>query len=117
MQGMPAEVTDGFIIAAILQSDAAVHAVQRELKLAYPNLIIPSDTIRQVLRDKVMRPDILDDAQIKTAYALLAQVNALSADTRRARKTGMLPPLPVHEPDEHVNDTLWHDKTQAGGGG
>ena len=118
MQGMPSEVADGFLIAAILESDAAVHAVQRELKLVYPELVIPSETIRQVLRSKVLRPDMLDDEQLKAAYALLASVNALSAEKRRIRQTGMLPPLPVpHDADEHVNDTLWHDKTQAGGGG
>ena len=117
MEPMHSEVKDGFLIAAIIESDAAVHAIQRELKLVYPGLVIPSQKIREILRDSVLRPEILDDDHIKAAYALLAQVNAMSAEKRRTRGTGTLPPLPGSDAEEQVTETLWNDKTQAGGGG
>ncbi len=117
MQYLPSEVTDGYLIAAILQSDAAVRAIRRELNQVYPNLLITSEAIRAVLRDKIMRQEVLDSEHLQAAYAMLKQVNALSAEKRRTRSTGMLPPLPANEEDERLQDALWHDKTQATGGG
>jgi hypothetical protein len=115
MEYLPSEITDGYLIAAILQSDAAVRAVRRELNQVFPNLLITSEAIRNVLRERIMRQEVLDSQHLQAAYATLKQVNALSAEKRRTRSTGTLPQVPSNEDDE--KDALWHDKTQAGGGG
>jgi hypothetical protein len=117
MEYLPSEITDGYLIAAILQSDAAVRAVRRELNQVYPHLLITSEAIRTVLRDKLMRQDVLDSEHIKASYAMLKAVNAISAEKRRTRTTGTLPVVSSNDEDEHVHDALWHDKTQATGGG
>ena len=117
MEHLPSEITDGYLIAAILQSDAAVRAVRRELNQVYPNLLISSESIRTVLREKLLHKEMLDSEHLKAAYGVLKQVNAVSAEKRRTRSTGSLTPVPSNEDDEHVRDTLWHDKTQASGGG
>jgi len=64
-----------------------------------------------------MRQEVLDSEHLTAAYAMLKQVNAISAEKRRTRSTGTLPAVPANDEDEHVQDALWHDKTQASGGG
>ena len=117
MEYLPSEVTDGYLIAAILQSDDTVRAIRRELNQVYPNLLITSEAIRAVLRDQIIRQDVLTSEQLKAAHARLKEVSAAAAEKRRTRSTGTLPAVPVAEEDEHVRDALWHDKTQATGGG
>jgi hypothetical protein len=117
MEHLPSEITDGYLIAAILQSDAAVRAIRRELNQVYPNLLISSEAIRSVLREMILRQEVLDSEHLKTAYLMLKQVNALSSEKRRTRTTVQLPQVSSNDEDEHVRDTLWHDKTQAIGGG
>src|SRR6185295_10767409 len=97
MEYLPSEVTDGYLIAAILQSDAAIRAVRRELNLVYPDLLITSEAIRRVMRERIMRQEVLDSEHIQGAYATLKQVNAISADKRRTRSTGTLPALPSND--------------------
>jgi hypothetical protein len=116
MEHLPSEVTDGYLIAAILQSDAAVRAIQRELKLVYPGLTISSSTIRDVLCNAVLCHDLLEDERVKSARAQLDQINALSADKRRTRATGVFSALPS-DAEEHWLDTLSHDMKYATGGG
>ncbi len=116
MQPLPSDITDGYLIAAILQSDAAIRAIWRELNQVHPHLLISSEAIRTILREKILCDDVLDSKRLEAAYTTLKQVNALSAEKRRTR-TGPLPTLPSNDDDEHVHETLWHDKTQAGGGG
>ena len=116
MEHLPSEVTDGFLIAAILQSDAAVRAIQRELKLVYPGLTVSSMTIRDVLRNAVLCHDLMNDERVQSARAQLDQINALSAEVRRTRATGVFPALPS-DAEEHWFDTLSHDMKYATGGG
>jgi hypothetical protein len=116
MEHIPSEVTDGFLIAAILQSDAAVRAIQRELKLVYPGLTVSSMTIRDVLRNAVLCHDLLNDERVQSARALLEEINALSAEVRRTRATGVFQAV-SSDAEEHWLETLSHDMKYATGGG
>ncbi len=116
MEQTPSEISDGFVIAAILQSDAAVRAIQRELKTLYPGMVISSSTIRNVLHNAVLCQDLLADERIKSAQQQVAEVKALSADQRRTRATGVFAAAAA-EGEEHWRDVLWYDMTHAAGGG
>ncbi len=116
MEQPPSEISDGFVIAAILQSDAAVRAIQRELKALYPGMVITSSMIRHVLHNAVLCQDLLADERIKSAQQQVAEVDALPADKRRARATGVFAAA-ASEGEETWRDTLWYDMTHAAGGG
>ncbi len=117
MEQSSSEISDGFVIAAILQSDAAVRAIQRELKTLYPGRVFTSAMIRDILHNAVLCPDLLADERIKSAQQQVAEVNALSADKRRTRATGVFAAVAAAEGEEHWRDTLWYDMTHAAGGG
>ncbi len=116
MEQTPSDLSDGFVIAAILQSDAAVRAIQRELKALYPGTVISSTMIRNVLRNAVLCQDLLADERIKSAQQQVAEVKALSADKRRTRATGVYTAVAA-EGEEHLRDTLWYDMTHHASGG
>ncbi len=117
MEQTPSEISDGFVIAAILQSDAAVRAIQRELKSLYPGMVITSSMIRDVLHNAVLCQDLLADERIKSAQQAVDAVKALPADKRRTRATGVFDAIAASEGEEHWRDTLWYDMTHAAGGG
>ncbi len=117
MEQQPSDISDGFVIAAILQSDATVRAIQRELKTLYPGRVISSATIRQVLHNAVLCQDLLADERIQSALQQVADVKALSADKRRTRATGVFSAVAASEGEETWRETLWYDMTHAAGGG
>ena len=117
MEQTPSEISDGFVIAAILQSDAAVRAIQRELKTLYPGMVISSSMIRSVLHNAVLCQDLLGDERIKSAQEQVAEMNALSPNQRRTRATGVIAPVAASEGEEHWRDVLYYDMTHAAGGG
>jgi hypothetical protein len=108
---------DPHLIAAILQSDAIIHALQRELRQIDPNCLVPSDTLRALLRTHILRGEMLHGEQAAAARSRLVQAMSAYAEKRRTRSTGTFAAVNLDDPDEHVGDTLWHDKTQATGGG
>ncbi len=116
MEQLPSEISDGFVIAAILQSDAAVRAIQRELKSLDPGMVISSSMIRNVLHNAVLCQDLLSDERIQSALQQVAEAKAMPADKRRARATGVYGAANA-EGEEHWRDTLWYDMTHAAGGG
>ncbi len=117
MERPPSEISDGFVIAAILQSDSAVRAIQRELRALYPGMVISSSMIRDVLRNAVLCQDMLADERIQSAQQQVDEVKALSAEKRRTRSTGVFAAVAAAEGEEHWRDTLWYDMTHAAGGG
>ncbi len=117
MQPLSPEVTDPHLVAAVLQSDTVIRALQRELRLVYPDHLISSETLRALLRSDILRSEMLHGEQAAAARGRLVGVVSSNEEKRRTRSTGTFSAVIVDDPDEHVGDTLWHDKTQATGGG
>ena len=113
MESQPSQQADPHLVAAILQSDSLIRELQRELRLVSPNLLIPSETLRTVLRDQIIRAEILQDERATAAQGIVSR----AAEKRKTRTTGTFAVVAPDDPNEHVGDTLWHDKTQASGGG
>src|SRR5262245_1826314 len=112
-ESQPLQQTDPHLVAAILQSDSMIRELQRELRLVNPNLMIPSETLRAVLRDQIIRSEILQGERAAAAQGIIAK----ATEKRKTRTTGTFSVAVPDDPDEHVGDTLRHDKTQASGGG
>ncbi len=117
MELLPPDVTDPHLVAAVLQSDTMIRALQRELRQIDPNCLVPSDTLRALLRTHILRGEMLHGEQAAAARSRLVQAMSTSSEKRRTRSTGTFPAVNLDDPDEHVGDTLRHDKTQAIGGG
>jgi hypothetical protein len=115
MDHVPAEVIDGFMIAAMLQSDGFVNAIQRELKQVYPQITADLDLIRSILRNSVLRDQVLDPEYLAMAEAKLA----LNREKRQTRGTGTLRPIQTLKSSEanEDKDDLMHDKTLGTNGG
>jgi hypothetical protein len=117
MEPLPLEVTDPHLVAAVLQSDTMIRALQRELRQLDPNCLVPSDTLRALLRTQILRGEMVHGEQAAAARSRLVRAMSSNGEKRRTRSTGTFTAVSLDDPDEHVGDTLWHDKTQATGGG
>jgi hypothetical protein len=115
MDQVPAEVIDGFMIAAMLQSDAFVNAMQRELKQVYPQIAAEPELIRSILRNSVLRDQVLDPDYLAMAEAKLAQ----NREKRQTRGTGTLRAVPTPKADDasEDKDDLMNDKRLSSSGG
>ena len=72
---LPREITDGFLIGAIIQSDAAVQVIQDELNRIYPDIALNSEQIRAILTNSVLQETLLDGADMLVAKAQIADLN------------------------------------------
>ncbi|MCC7449070.1 MAG: hypothetical protein IT324_16750 [Anaerolineae bacterium] len=106
------ETLDRFMIAALLQSDTVINAIQRELHTLYPGQVVASSIIRCMLRSGVVSPDILNDERSTLAQAKLA---GLTAHNSKHLTNGST--IPVVPCEETVQEVLMYDKTYATRGG
>jgi hypothetical protein len=72
---LPHEITDGYLIAAIIQSDAGVKLIQQELGQMYPDIELNSDQIRAILAHSVLQDTTLDGAGMLIAKAQVAEMD------------------------------------------
>jgi len=116
MVQLPSDISDGLLVAAILQSDEVLRIVQRELKQVYPTLNLDQTQVLELLRRDVIRDTLVDPLQLKMAAERLAEAKAASYEKRTTRSTGTFKAVPSKDAEEDVHD-MWHDKTMASGGG
>jgi hypothetical protein len=117
VEHLPVEVRDGTLIAAILESDDIVHAIQRKLRILYPELTVPSSSIRHILREKVLCQDVLNNERLSSAQARLAAVTTAPADKRRKSARAAWLSIARSEREESLWDILRYDMTYASCGG
>ncbi len=109
------EFSDGYMLAAILQSDGFVNAIQRELKQVYPQDEVSPALIRRLLRDVVFSNEVRDPGCLALAEAKLNQ-----RPRRLTRSTGTFRAVEGEaevDSNEEVRIILWHDKTLSTRGG
>jgi hypothetical protein len=105
-----------FLLAAVLQSDWIVDQVQHELRRALPDLT--TEQIRELLREKVLRPEILQGTEAEEALTLTRRAEQLRASgltTTQTFKVLTDPSDPSEEED--VYRILLDDMHQSGFGG
>ncbi|HLY24791.1 MAG TPA: hypothetical protein VKQ72_00535 [Aggregatilineales bacterium] len=124
MAELPKQLSDGYLLAAILQTDSVLTEVQRQLKQLYPNLQLTVEQIRELIRTSALRHEVLTGAGLEGATAQLAEVRDLAAaaaansegtkGNRQVRITGTYKAVPPKDEEDH---DLWQDKMMSTGGG
>jgi hypothetical protein len=94
------DIGDGSALAAILQSDQLIQAIQQELSNVYPDKVIPTNTIRRILYTAMLRQNLRGEMLAPSTLFIPPQTNNL--------------PL---EREETVYDLLWYDKVYSALGG
>ncbi len=117
MNRSSSDTLDRSIVAALLQSDAVIDAIQGELHALYPGRAIAATTIRRALRKAVARQELLSDEQSALAQTQLDGAATLRADKRQQTKVHAFPAAHVSEGEESVQEVLLYDKTYATYGG
>ena len=69
------EVPVSHLIAAVLQSDSLLGQLQREIYRAVPGVSV--DQLRQILRDQILRADMINGPKANEAEALLQRAQQL----------------------------------------
>ncbi len=113
MELASSDTLDRFMVAALLQSDTVVNALQRELHTLYPGQTVAAATIRCMLRNAVVSQDILSDERSALAQAKLAGLAAHTEKHAPARGST----LATAPCEETVQEVLLYDKTYATRGG
>jgi hypothetical protein len=113
MELSSSDTLDRFMIAALLQSDTVVNAIQRELYTLYPGQTVASSAIRCMLRNGIVSQDVLNDERSTLAQAKLAGLTA-SHSGKNPRRGSMIADTPC---EETVQEVLLYDKTYATRGG
>jgi hypothetical protein len=117
-QKIPHEIPAAHLIAAVLQSDAILGQLQRELYRALPGISL--ERLRQVLREEILRHETILGPKAEEADALLKRMEQLRAkglSTTQALKvvTGQAPS--EGDPNADVYQILLDDMRHGGEGG
>jgi hypothetical protein len=111
------EVPVSHLIAAVLQSDSLLSQLQREIYRAVPGVSI--EQLRQLLRDQILRADMINGPKANEAESLLQRITQL-----RAKGLSMTQTLKVvtgqekaARDDEDVYRVLIDDMRNGGEGG
>lgn len=65
------QATSKFSLAAMLQSEAVIAVVRRELRRAFPGLKVEDEQILTVLQNEVLKRELIDSEEAKVATATL----------------------------------------------
>ena len=119
---LPREISDGYLIAAIIQSDDVVALIQREIGLVHPDLALRPEQVRAILRSTVLQDTLLDNADMLVATAQLADHEKAPEvpATGKNRATGSHPAVKRQSRSSNgheLTEELRHDKVNAGHGG
>ena len=112
------EVPAIYLVAAVLQNDTVLAQVQRDIFRFLPGISI--DQLRQILRDEVLRPDVVDGPEAKQAQLMLDRVKQLQS--KGLSMTGALKVVtsPTKTSEDDEDDAfiiLTDDKRNATSGG
>jgi hypothetical protein len=81
------QATSKYSIACLLQSDAVVSAVRRELRRIFPGLKVEEAEIATEIRERVLKREVVDSDEAKQAAATLKKA-ARSAERAKAQGDG-----------------------------
>ncbi len=112
------EVPAKHVLAAVLQSDAVLGQVHREIYRLLPGVSIKQ--LRQMLRDELLRPEVVDGSAAAEAQLLLERVRQLQAQgltMTQTLKAVTSPTKTSEDEDEDTYQILMEDKRSAGSGG
>jgi hypothetical protein len=110
------DVPAQFLLAAVLQSDWIIEQIQRQLRRALPELT--AEQIRELLRDKVLRPEILRGKDAEDAQSLIHRAEQLHASGLTMTQTiKALTDDSVASEEEDVYRILMDDMHQSTFGG
>lgn len=63
------QATNKFVLGAILQSEAVVDVIRREIRRLNPNVRIEEEEVRRILISEVIKREIVEDEKAKEAHA------------------------------------------------
>jgi hypothetical protein len=110
------EVPAQYLLAAVMQSDWIVEQVKHQLRRALPELT--TDQIRELLREKVLRPEILHGKDAEDALALTRRAEQLRASGLTMTQTIKVLTDPSDDSEEEdVYRILMDDMHQSTFGG
>ncbi len=114
MEPPRSEVRDEYLIAAMLNSEATLRAIQRQLKACYPDRVISSGAIRRVLHAASRRAGMLSYGRTEAASA--------GEGSFRTNKALPCPEVAssaalLTDADEPLRDILWYDMVYSSWGG
>lgn len=90
-----------FVISAILQSEAALNLVRRELRRVSPGIQVATDEIQTILLSDVLKRDVLDGKESEAA-----KVRVRKAASRPLKKRKMKPKNEPKELDTEEKKTV-----------
>jgi hypothetical protein len=78
------QATSKYSIACVLQGDAVVSAVRRELRRIFPGLKVEEEEIATEIRERVLKREVVDSDEAKQAAASLKKATK-SAERAKAQ--------------------------------
>jgi hypothetical protein len=78
------QATSKYSLACILQSDAVVTAVRKELRRLFPGLKLDEDALRTDIRERVLKREVVDSEEAKQAAAVVKKASK-AADRAKGR--------------------------------
>jgi hypothetical protein len=112
------EVPDRHLIAAVLQSDAVLIQVQREIYRLLPGISV--EELREILREGILRSDVTEGEQAEAAHELLDRMAKLRSRGLTMTQTLKRVTSPTKTDDEDDDDAfriMKDDKRSSGSGG
>lgn len=112
------EVPAKHVLAAVLQNDSILGQVQREIYRLLPGVSI--EQLRKMLRDELLRPEVIEGSQAEEAQLLLERMRQLRAQGLTMTQTLKAVTSPTKTSDDEDDDAyhiMTDDKRSAGGGG
>ena len=95
------QATSKFSLAAMLQTDAIVGVVRRELRRAFPGLKVEEEQLLAVLQSEVLKRELVDSEEAKAATATLRRA-VRTAERSKAKPSA----------DRAIGDTVVPDATE-----
>ena len=80
-----------YTIGQILEDDAVVGVIRREFRKLFPEIKVDKEDIAQILRDKVMKRDIVDSDKAKDAKSKVRRAEKKLAKRKAAKKSKAKP--------------------------
>jgi hypothetical protein len=87
------QATSKFSVAAIMLTDTVITAARRELRRLFPSVRVDDDQLRELLQLEVLKRDVIDSDEAKSAQKLLktaarsvARAKSKAAESSENRK-------------------------------
>jgi hypothetical protein len=96
------QVTSKFSLAAFLMGDAVITALRREMRRVFPGIKVDDDTLREALRDNVLKREVVESEEAKQAADYLKKAIRSAAKTKANAATASIPEVPVLAPESSI---------------